>query len=67
MLVRVRRRQGLLVLEVENDGVEGPLGAPGVGLRLAALEAMQAGGLLEFGESDPGKWQLRLTVPEGAA
>jgi hypothetical protein len=31
------------------------------------LEAMQAGGLLEFGERAPGAWKVRLTVPEGAA
>jgi hypothetical protein len=37
-----------------------------VGLRIAALEAMQAGGLLEFGEREPGRWQVRLAVPEGA-
>jgi signal transduction histidine kinase len=66
LVVRVRRREGLLVLEVKNDGVQQSAGPPGLGLRLAALEAMQAGGLLEFGERDPGLWQLRLTVPEGA-
>ena len=67
LVVRVRRRGGLLVLEVENDGVKPAAGPPGVGLRLAALEAMQAGGLLEFGEGAPGVWQVRVTVPEGAA
>ena len=35
----------------------------GVGLRLAALEALQAGGLVEFGEREPGTWQVRLVVP----
>ena len=68
VVVRVRRVDGLLVLEVENDGV-GPrrqTGPPGMGLQLAALEAVQAGGVLEFGEREPGRWQVRLAVPEGA-
>jgi signal transduction histidine kinase len=68
LVVRVRRDERLLVLEIENDGVSGKqrFGAPGVGLRIAALEAMQAGGMLEFGERPPGVWQVRLAVPEGA-
>lgn len=66
--VRVRRADGLLELEVENDGVDPQrrLGPPGVGLRIAAMEAAQAGGLLEFGEPRSGAWQVRLVVPEGA-
>ena len=36
---------------------------PGMGLRLAALEALQAGGLVEFGEREPGTWRVRLAVP----
>jgi signal transduction histidine kinase len=65
LVVRVRRADGLLVLEVENDGVGARhrVGAPGVGLRIAALEALHAGGLLEFGERRPGTWQVRLAVP----
>jgi signal transduction histidine kinase len=68
-VVRLRRRDGSLVLEVENDGVShfSRPGPPGLGLRLGALEALQAGGLLEFGERSPGRWQVRLTVPEEAA
>ena len=34
-----------------------------MGLRLAALEALQSGGVVEFGERDPGIWQVRLVVP----
>jgi signal transduction histidine kinase len=66
--VRVARADGLVVLEVENDGVAGERHAapPGVGLRIAGLEAMQVGGLLEFGEREPGTWQVRLAVPESA-
>jgi signal transduction histidine kinase len=67
-LVRVRRGDGVLILEVENGGVSPHTRSvpPGLGLRLAALEALQAGGLLEFGERSPGRWQVRLTVPEAA-
>jgi signal transduction histidine kinase len=66
LLVRVRQVDGLLVLEVENDGVgeRGRVGPPGMGLRLAALEALQVGGVVEFGERVPGTWQVRLAVPE---
>ena len=66
LLVRVRQVDGLLALEVENDGVgeRARVGAPGMGLRLAALEALQVGGVVEFGECVPGIWQVRLAVPE---
>ena len=64
LLVRTHCADGALVLEIENDGVPALLGAStGVGLRLAALEALQAGGLVEFGERRPGTWQVRLVVP----
>ena len=55
---------GTFVLEVTNDGV-GPAsdGHAGMGLRLAGFEALQAGGLLEFGARDEGRWQVRLVVP----
>jgi signal transduction histidine kinase len=67
LTVRLRRSDGLLVLEIENHGLGSRRrsGPPGVGLRIAALEAMQAGGLLEFGERSPGVWQVRLAVPDG--
>jgi signal transduction histidine kinase len=66
LVVRVRRAGGVLSLEVENDGVSAQRrsAVPGIGLRLAALEALDAGGLLEFGERTPGHWQVRLAVPE---
>jgi signal transduction histidine kinase len=69
LTVRVRRAKGLLVIEAENDGVasEPANHAPGVGLRIAALEALQAGGVLEFGRHEPGRWQVRLALPEGTA
>ena len=64
IIVRTHTREGTLVVEIENDGV--PLervGSTGVGLRLAALEALQSGGLVEFGERRPGTWVVRLVVP----
>lgn len=61
--VRVRRRDGAFVLEVANDGVAGQSRHPGMGLRLAAFEALQSGGVVEFGEREPGIWQVRLVVP----
>ncbi len=61
--VRVRRVEGAFVLEIANDGVSGRQRRAGMGLRLAALEALQSGGVVEFGERDPGTWQVRLVVP----
>jgi signal transduction histidine kinase len=64
LLVRTHTRDGTLVLEIENDGVPALRAAStGVGLRLAALEALQAGGLVDFGQRAPGTWQVRLVVP----
>ena len=68
VLVRAQRRDGAFVLEIENDGVGRRRPAStGVGLRLAGLEALQAGGLVEFGERRPGVWQVRLVVPEAGS
>lgn len=61
--VALERSDGALVLEVCNDGVRGRPGATGMGLRLAALEALQVGGIVEFGEREPGMWRVRLAVP----
>jgi signal transduction histidine kinase len=64
LVVRTHTQDDTLVLEIENDGVSPERHAStGVGLRLAALEALQAGGLVEFGERAPGTWQVRLVVP----
>jgi signal transduction histidine kinase len=54
---------GTFVLAVTNDGVTSSTTPSGVGLRLTALEALQAGGLLEFGPRAAGSWQVRLVVP----
>jgi signal transduction histidine kinase len=61
---RVEHVNGLWALEVRNDGVSGTrTRRPGMGLRLAALEALQAGGLVEFGPAGEGEWRVRLAVP----
>ncbi|HWC85848.1 MAG TPA: GAF domain-containing protein [Solirubrobacteraceae bacterium] len=62
--VRLAQLDDAFVLEVANDGVTGRGRRPaGMGLRLAALEALQFGGVVEFGEREPGTWQVRLVVP----
>jgi signal transduction histidine kinase len=54
-------------LQVSNDGLRpGPRGA-GMGLRLAAFEALQQGGMVEFGESGEQRWRARLVVPYGSS
>jgi signal transduction histidine kinase len=65
--VWVGRSDGAFVLEVVNDGVREARHGAGMGLRLAAFEAMQYGGVVEFGERDQGSWQVRLVVPEREA
>jgi signal transduction histidine kinase len=62
--VRVDRSDGAFVLEVVNDGV--PKTArhrSGMGLRLAGVEALQHGGVVEFGRGGPDEWRVRLLVP----
>ena len=66
MKVSLLGDEGTFVLEIRNDGA--PVhhdGQGGVGLRLATFEALQHGGVLEYGESEPGAWQVRLVVPIG--
>ncbi len=52
-----------LVLDIVNDGVRSKVRQSGMGLKLAALEALQVGGIVEFGERAPGTWRVRLAVP----
>jgi signal transduction histidine kinase len=63
--VRVESVDDTFILEVVNDGVrEGPGStATGMGLRLASLEALQFGGVVEFGAHEKGGWRTRLVVP----
>jgi signal transduction histidine kinase len=66
--VRVGRADGTFVLEVRNDGAKRgprPSRGTGMGLRLAAAEALGRGALLEFGPegADSSEWRVRLVVP----
>jgi signal transduction histidine kinase len=68
--VRVGSADGTFVLEVRNDGAKPQTrtsrGA-GMGLRLAAAEALGRGALVEFGPegADSSEWRVRLVVPTG--
>jgi signal transduction histidine kinase len=61
--VAVTRDEDEFMLEVRNDGVRAPAGDPGMGLRLAAFEALQQGGTVEFGPVGEDRWRVRLVVP----
>jgi signal transduction histidine kinase len=52
-------------LEIRNDGVSSGARGAGMGLRLAAFEALQHGGMVEFGALQTGRWRVRLVVPVG--
>jgi len=65
--VAVRSGDGAFSLEVRNAGLldddagaDGP--GAGIGLRLASYEAMQRGGVLEFGREGE-EWRVRLVLP----
>jgi signal transduction histidine kinase len=63
--VHVGRSDGTFVLDVRNDGVPAESARtrrPGMGLRLAGLEALKLGGVVEFGR-DSDEWRVRLVVP----
>ena len=67
LVVRTHTQDATFVLEIENDGVPAQRShSTGVGLRLAALEALQSGGIVEFGPLEDGGWQVRLVVPHDA-
>jgi signal transduction histidine kinase len=58
---------GTFKMEMVNDGArERSAGATGMGLRVAAFAALQAGGLLEFGAIPGKRWRVRLIAPEQA-
>jgi signal transduction histidine kinase len=64
--VSAREIEGVFVLEVVNDGVNGvSQRTTGMGLRLAAFEALRVGGFIEFGAREGNKWHVRLVVPTG--
>jgi signal transduction histidine kinase len=61
--VRTGIDDGAFIMEVANDGVaRGSRQTTGMGLRIAAFEALREGGFVEFGPRD-GEWQVRLVVP----
>ena len=65
--VRVASDGETFSLQVENDGAgDGrTTRGSGLGLRLAALEALRYEGLVEFGSVDGDRWRVRLVVPVG--
>jgi signal transduction histidine kinase len=61
--VAVSRDEDEFTLEVRNDGARAAGGDSGMGLRLAAFEALQQGGTVEFGRVGDDGWRVRLVVP----
>lgn len=63
--VRLVDAGGAFALEIVNDGVpaQGRTEGAGVGLRLAAFEALESGGVIDFGPVAQDCWRVRLTVP----
>jgi signal transduction histidine kinase len=61
--VDVSRDADTFMLEVRNDGVRGGTRGAGMGLRIAAFEALQHEGVVEFGPTEPSGWRVRLVVP----
>jgi signal transduction histidine kinase len=61
--VTVGRDADTFTLEIHNDGVRSDARGGGMGLRLAAFEALQQEGVVEFGPGRPGSWRVRLVVP----
>ena len=57
------RDDDTFALEVRNDGARRGARGAGMGLRLAAFEALQHGGVVEFGPTGEGGWRVRLVVP----
>ena len=67
--VALSRQDGAWVMEVCNDGVRGRSRTiSGMGLRLAALEALQVGGLSSSASASRARggsdWRCRMSVPD---
>jgi len=63
--IAVGRDAGAFALEIRNDGLRDDGSAPrstGLGLRLAAYQALEHGGMLEFGREQD-EWRVRLILP----
>ncbi|MEO8967499.1 MAG: GAF domain-containing protein [Solirubrobacteraceae bacterium] len=67
VLVTVSGDQDTFTLEIRNDGVGPGARGAGMGLRLAAFEALQHGGVVDFGVPEDGCWRVRLVVPRAQA
>lgn len=67
--VRVEGDADTVSLEITNDGVGCParLGGTGMGLRIAAFEALQHGASLNFGPTGADHWHVRLVLPRPEA
>ncbi|HTX32278.1 MAG TPA: GAF domain-containing protein [Solirubrobacteraceae bacterium] len=66
--VAVSRDEYTFTMEVRNDGATNSppaAGSGGMGLRLAAFEALQHGGVVESGPVDEDGWRVRLVVRLG--
>ena len=63
IVVAVAEEHDTVVLKVSNDGVAGGGGRSGMGLRLAALDALHHGALVDFGPEAAGSWRVRLVMP----
>ncbi len=63
--VRLSEADRAFTLEVVNDGVPPTprTRSAGMGLRLAAFEALEYGGVVDFGALEGDRWRVRLTVP----
>jgi signal transduction histidine kinase len=61
--VEVSRDEDTFMLQIRNDGAGGRGRGAGMGLRLAAFEALQHGGVVEFGPAGENSWRVRLVVP----
>jgi nitrate/nitrite-specific signal transduction histidine kinase len=65
--VHVASDSDTFTMEIRNDGVGPGARGAGMGLRLAAFEALQHGGVVDFGAPEPGRWRVRLVVPRTEA
>jgi signal transduction histidine kinase len=67
VLVTIAADGETFTLSVENDGSGDGRATRGggIGLRLAALEALRYEGLVEFGATGEDRWRVRLVVPMG--
>jgi signal transduction histidine kinase len=65
--VEVSADEDTISMLVRNDGVRPGGRGAGMGLRLAAFEAIQQGGTVEFGDRPDGEWRARLVLPQRPA